>query len=41
VDYADRDENLNYALDPDIVISGAREIEIMDAQITSTGKFIG
>ncbi len=41
VDYAGRDENLNYALDPKIVISGAREIEIMDAQITSTGKFIG
>ncbi len=41
VDYEGRDENLNYALDPEIVISGAREIEIMDAQITSTGKFIG
>jgi len=41
VDYAGRDENLNYALDPEIVISGAREIEIMDSQITSTGKFIG
>ncbi len=41
VDYDGRDENLNYALDPEIVISGAREIEIMDAQITSTGKFIG
>ena len=41
VDYAGRDEKLNYALDPKIVISGAREIEIMDAQITSTGKFIG
>ena len=41
VDYDDRDEKLNYALDPDIVISGAREIEVMDAQITSTGKFIG
>ena len=41
VDYADRDEGLNYALDPKIVISGAREIEIMDSQITSTGKFIG
>ncbi len=41
VDYDDRDENLNYALNPDIVISGAREIEIMDAQITSNGKFIG
>jgi len=41
VDYEGRDEGLNYALDPKIVISGAREIEIMDAQITSTGKFIG
>ena len=41
VDYENRDENLNYALDPEIVISGAREIEIMDAQITSNGKFIG
>ena len=41
VDYEGRDEGLNYALDPAVVISGAREIEIMDAQITSTGKFIG
>ncbi|NPA59701.1 MAG: polyphosphate kinase 2 [Epsilonproteobacteria bacterium] len=41
VDYSGRDQHLNYALDPDIVISGAREIEIMDAQITRTGKFIG
>ncbi len=41
VNYSERDQHLNYALDPDIVISGAREIEIMDAQITSTGKFIG
>ena len=41
VDYEGRDENLNYALDSDVVISGAREIEIMDSQITSTGKFIG
>ena len=41
VNYEGRDENISYALDPEIVISGAREIEIMDAQITSTGKFIG
>jgi polyphosphate kinase len=41
VDYEGRDENLSYALNPDIVISGAREIEIMDAQVSSTGKFIG
>ena len=41
IDYDGRDENLNYALDSEIVISGAREIEIMDAQVSSTGKFIG
>ena len=40
VDYEGRDKSLNYALDPNIVISGAREIEIMDAQIASNGKFI-
>ena len=41
INYEGRDENLNYALNPEIVISGAREIEIMDAQRTSSGKFIG
>ena len=41
VDYEGRDDNLNYALDPEIVISGAREIEIMDAQVSKNGKFIG
>jgi polyphosphate kinase 2 len=41
VNYEDRDETLDYTLKPDIVISGAREIEIMDAQRTSGGKFIG
>ncbi|WP_324171453.1 polyphosphate kinase 2 [Sulfurimonas sp.] len=41
VDYEGREDSLNYALDPSIVISGAREIEIMDAQVSSTGKFIG
>ncbi len=40
-DYEGRNEELNYAQDPQIAISGAREIEIMDAQITSSGKFIG
>ena len=39
VDYANRDENLDYKLDPKIVISGSREIEIMDAQRISCGKF--
>ena len=39
VDYEERDESLDYALTPEIVISGAREIEIMDAQRTRSGKF--
>jgi len=41
INYEGRDENLDYTLDHKIVISGAREIEIMDAQRTSGGKFIG
>ncbi|MDQ7044349.1 MAG: polyphosphate kinase 2 [Sulfurimonas sp.] len=41
VDYEGRERVLNYALDPKIVISGAREIEIMDSQILSTGKLVG
>jgi len=41
VNYEGRDETLDYTLKPDIVISGAREIEIMDAQRTRGGKFIG
>lgn len=39
VDYDNRDESLDFSLDPDIVISGAREIEIMDAQRSLSGKF--
>ena len=41
VNYTDRDDLLNYTLDSTIVISGAREIEIMDAQRSTSGKFIG
>ncbi len=41
VNYAGRDETLDYALDPEVVISGAREIEIMNAQRSRSGKFIG
>jgi polyphosphate kinase 2 len=41
VNYEGRDAELDYTLNPDIVISGAREIEIMDAQRTRNGKFIG
>ena len=41
VNYVGRDETLDYTLDPEIVISGAREIEIMNAQRSRSGKFIG
>ncbi|WP_245609172.1 hypothetical protein [Sulfurovum lithotrophicum] len=41
VNYEGRDANIDYTVDPEVVISGAREIEIMDAQRTSSGKFIG
>lgn len=41
VDYEGRDMKLDYALDRDIVISGARELEIMEAQRIKQGKFIG
>ena len=40
VNYENRDETLDFSLDPEIVISGAREIEIMDTQRTLNGKFI-
>jgi len=40
VNYDDRDVGISFMLDPEIVISGAREIEIMDAQRASNGKFI-
>jgi len=41
INYEGRDETLDYTLDPEVVISGAREIEIMDAQRSRSGKFIG
>lgn len=41
IDYEGRDESLNYALNSAVSISGAREIEIMEAQRTKNGKFIG
>jgi len=41
VNYEGRDESLDYTLNSEIVISGAREIEIMDAQRSRSGKFIG
>ncbi len=39
VNYDDRDLSLDYALDPEIAITGAREIELMDAQQTKQGKY--
>lgn len=39
VDYENRESSLNFTLDSDTVISGAREIEIMDAQRSLNGKF--
>ncbi len=41
INYEGRDTDLDFTLDPEIVISGAREIEIMDAQRSQNGKFIG
>jgi len=41
VDYAGRDETLGYVLDDDVVVSGARELEIMEAQRAQSGKFTG
>ncbi len=40
VDYKNRDTNLDFALDEEIVISGAREVEIMHSQRAKIGKFI-
>jgi polyphosphate kinase 2 len=41
IDYENRDMKLDYSLDQNIVISGARELEIMEAQRARNGKFIG
>ena len=40
VDYPDRNEELNYVPDEGIVVSGAREIEIMEADRIKSGKFV-
>ena len=41
VDYENRSEDVDYSLNQDVVISGARELENMEAQRTKSGKFIG
>ena len=40
VDYEDRDRSLKYATQPEIVISGALELEIMERQRLNSGKFL-
>ena len=39
VDYDGRDKNLDFVPDSEIVVSGAREIEIMEVQRIKSGKF--
>jgi polyphosphate kinase 2 len=39
VDYDGRDPNVDFVLDPDIVVSGSREVELMEAQRMRQGKF--
>ena len=39
VDYEDRAKDIDFALNQDIVISGAREIELMEAERAKKGKF--
>jgi polyphosphate kinase 2 len=41
VDYEDRDSTLDFVPDPKIVVSGAREVEIMKAQRIKSGRFLG
>ena len=40
VDYPNRNEELDYVPDEGIVVSGAREIEIMEADRIRSGKFV-
>jgi len=39
VDYEDRDPSLDFVPDPDIVVSGAHEVDLMDADRIRRGKF--
>ena len=41
VDYEGRDNTLDFVPDPGIVVSGAREVEIMKAQRIKSGRFLG
>lgn len=41
VPYARLDPDLDYVPDPNVVISGSRELELMEAQRLRSGKFVG
>lgn len=41
IDYDGRDPQLDFVPDANVVISGAREIELMEAERTRGGKFLG
>ncbi len=41
VPYERLDPKLNFVPDPEVVISGARELELMEAQRLHSGKFVG
>ena len=41
VPYTRLDPELDFVPDPEIVISGARELELMEAQRLHSGKFVG
>ena len=41
VPYQDRNPDLDFAPDPEVVISGARELELMEAERLRHGKFTG
>jgi hypothetical protein len=41
VPYVRGDEEIDFVPNPDIVISGAREVEIMEAERLKKGRFTG
>jgi polyphosphate kinase 2 len=40
VNYKDRDLNLDYRVNPEVVVSGSREVELMERQQQAEGKFL-
>ena len=40
INYRDRDTSLEYRVNPEIVISAPREVEIMEAQLIAEGRFL-